>query len=279
MIYDDNLNMPFLSQPKANKNFDNLFNLFEQLQNHQSFSSNFLSQHSLAVNENLECNLEPQQFDMLTHKYLSPLFKSLVQSKTKIRSIDCGKKTDSTYDRTYSAVRLENFWLANYYFDAKADPELYNLLFSYEDMIDGFQALCSCAHPNRNIFLTYWIAKMVKRSLRKDKDSEALGLGSVKFKIPKFNSKSIENLRVKKKLIEFDGANWTWRNLIYYSNIHGANERVDTSVGEMSFKQACAMHQYVWGKSEDLTISLANRDKYLCVSMPNCCGSKLHWKY
>ena len=92
MSYDYNLYIPFLSQPKANKNFDNLFNLFEQSQNQQSFSSNFLSQQSLAVNENLECNLEPQQFSRLTNTYLSPRFESLVHSETKLESIDCSKK-------------------------------------------------------------------------------------------------------------------------------------------------------------------------------------------
>ena len=80
MSYDDDLYMQFLSQPKANENFDNLFNLSKQLQNQQSFSSNFLSQYSLAVNKNFECNLEPQQFDMLTHKYLSLFAKEIVKS-------------------------------------------------------------------------------------------------------------------------------------------------------------------------------------------------------
>ena len=35
--------------------------------------------------------------------------------------------------------------------------------------------------------------------------------------------------------------------------------KADGSVGGMSFEQFCAMHEYVLGKSEDLTISLANR--------------------
>ena len=113
------------------------------------------------------------------------------------------QKADITYDRTYFAVRLENFWSANYYLDAKADPELYNLLFSYEDMIDGFQALCSCAHPNRNIFLTYWIAKMVKRSLRKDKDSEAPGLGSEKFTYLNSIQISLKLYKNKKSYLNF----------------------------------------------------------------------------
>ena len=72
--------------------------------------------------------------------------------------------------------------------------------------------------------------------------------GFRKIHIPKFNSNTIETLQEQKKLFEFYGANWTWRNLIYYSNIHGAYDVVDTSVGEMSFEQVCAMHEYVWGK-------------------------------
>jgi len=275
MSYDDDLYMPFLSQPKPNENFDNLFNSFEQTQNQQSFSANFLSQYSLAVNENIECNLEPQQFDMLTNKYLSPLFESLVQSETKLGSIDCGEKADSTYHGTYSAVRSFNFWWANHHFDAKADPELYNIRFSYGDMIDGFQALCSCTHPNRNILLTNWIAKMVKRSLRKDEDSEAPVLGSAKLTYLNSIQRALKLYEKKNNLIEFYGANWTWRNSIYYSNLRGAYDRVttknetnmspskaDRSVGEMNFEQFRAMHEYVWGKSEDLTISFANRLKF-----------------
>ena len=88
---------------------------------------------------------------------------------------------------------------------------------------------------------------MVKSSLRKAEDSEAPVLGSSKFTYLNSIQRSLK-LYKKKKLIEFYGANWTWRNLIYYSNIHGAYDVVDTSVGEMSFEQVCAMHEYVWGK-------------------------------
>ena len=55
-----------------------------------------------------------------------------------------------------------------------------DLLILNGDIIDGFQALCSCTHENRNILLTYWVAKMVKRALRKDENPDAPVLGSAK---------------------------------------------------------------------------------------------------
>ena len=47
-----------------------MFDSFEQSQNEHPLASMYISQYSLAVNENLEYNLQPQQYNMTNKDYL-----------------------------------------------------------------------------------------------------------------------------------------------------------------------------------------------------------------
>ena len=273
--FDDDLFSPFLTQPKPGENFDDLFNSFAQTQQSQLSACQYLTQYSRAVNENMEFNLEPGQFDMLTNKCCSPLFEALIQSEVKLGSLQCGEKSDNTYDSTYTAVKSFNFWWMHHTFDVQTDPELYHLRFSLGDMVDGFQALCSCSHDDRNILLAFWVCKMVKRHLRADETADDPVLGSTKVTYLNSIQRALKLYEKKNKLIDHYGADWSWRNSTQYSQLRGALDRetvknemglspskTDRAVDFMSEAQFFALLQELWNLSENGLLPFSTRLKY-----------------
>jgi hypothetical protein len=273
--FDDDLYNPFLSQPKVDESFDELFDSFEVTEQAHLAASEYLTQYAQVVNDNIECNLEPGQFDFLTNKCGSPLFKALIESETKIGSIECGEKSDHTYANTYRAVKSFNFWWMNHQFDLQKDPEVYKLRLSFADMVDGFQALCACTHEDRNILLTYWVCKMVKRNLREDEIAGDPILGSTKVTYLNSIQRALKLYEKSNRLVEVYGADWSWRNSTYYSQLRGALDRetvknemglspskVDRAVDFLSEEQFFALIDEIWSLSENRMLPFVKRLTY-----------------
>jgi hypothetical protein len=198
-----------------------------------------------------------------------------MQSETRLGSIECGEKADNTYASTYRAVKSFNFWWMNHTFNMHRDPQLYKLRFAYADMVDGFQALCACSHEQRNILLTFWVCKMVKRNLRADEAEGDPVLGSTKVTYLNSIQRALKMYEKQNHLVELYGADWSWRNSTYYSQLRGALDREtiknemdlhpsksDRSVDFLSEEQFFALIEEIWTLSEDRILPFYKRLTY-----------------
>ena len=123
----------------------------------------FLQDYHSAVNDSVEILLGPEQYDNLTANCSSPLYECLVKKSTTLDDLNVGCKADKTYTTTYTAIRSFNFFWLNHSFNERTEPALYAIRYKYGDMLDGFQALCTSSHQERNIILAHYVTKMVKR--------------------------------------------------------------------------------------------------------------------
>ena len=124
----------------------------------------FRTNYHNTVNESVEeYVLDAQLYDSMTADCSSALYECLVNKRCQLDDLDVGSKAEKTYSTTYTASTSFNFFWMHHNFCPEKEPGLCNLREKFGDMNDGFAALCSASHAERNVLLAHYVSKMVKR--------------------------------------------------------------------------------------------------------------------
>ena len=232
-----------------------------------------LREYHSAVNESVEIFLGSEQYDKLTANCSSPLYECLVQKSTKLDDLNIGSKADKTYTTTYTAIRSFNFFWLNHPFNSVTEPTLYSLRYKFGDMLDGFQALCTASHEERNVILAHYVTKMVKR-VEVSKDDVSFVMGRTKRGYLNSLMRAMKMYERKHGLMTVYG-DWTWSKSPFYEDTKAALKRVtqklETAISPsklskasdfMSDEQCTQLHDFTWELSENPALSFEERLKH-----------------
>ena len=223
----------------------------------------FLFDYNDTVNRSVEeYLLEAQNYDDLTKDCNSPLFEFLVEKVCSLDDLKVGPKADKTYDSSRTAIRSFNFWWKSHNFNIELEPTLYNIRAKYGDMLDGFQALCTASHQERNVMLAHYVTKMIKRVEVKE--------GEVDFVLGRTKRIYLNGLQRGMHMYEHEHeltlvyGDWTWTKSKFYTTTKAMLKKVtterevavspsklDKSADYMTDEQFDALHEFTWNLSEN----------------------------
>lgn len=229
--------------------------------------------HNVVDQSVVDILVEGSDFDSLTQQCSSPLYELLVDAGTKLDDLNVGAKSDKTYTTTYTAIRSFNFFWLHHNFSQATEPSLHAIKHKFGDMVDGFQAICSATHHERNILLAHYVSKMMKRT-----DSRT---GEVNFVLGKTKRGYLNSLMRAMKLYENQHklkhvyGEWSWSKSDEYEQTRTALKRVTTNqevqISPAKLSKAAAhieedelavLHDYTWELSEDQSIPFSERLKH-----------------
>ena len=90
---------------------------------------------------------------------------------------------------------------------------LYALRERYGDMLDGFKALCSCAHEERNIMLSHYVANVRSLSKKKIKTEQEKLVPVSGRSLRTYLNSLMRGLKMYEKefgLAHLYGKDWSW---------------------------------------------------------------------
>jgi hypothetical protein len=181
-----------------------------------------------------------------------------------------GSAQDATYNHTRTAIRSFNFFWQHHPFNESTEPSLYGLKSKYGDFFDGFQALCTASHSERNIMLAHFVTKMIKRI---DTDDSGVTFVKGRTKHGYLNSlqRGMHLYEHEHQLTEQYG-DWTWTKSPFYAKtkaqlqeITVCNEiavspsKLDKSADYLTDEQFDALHEHTWKLGEDLNLPFSQR--------------------
>ena len=234
----------------------------------------FIQDYHSAVNESVEILLCPEQYDNLTANCSSPLYECLVQKSTTLDDLNVGCKADKTYTTTYTAIRSFNFFWLNHSFNEVTEPALYAIRYKYGDMLDGFQALCTASHQERNIILAHYVTKMVKRVEVTRKNDVPFVMGRTKRGYLNSLMRGMKMYEKQHDLILLYG-DWTWSKTPFYEQTKAAlksvTKKIESAISPsklskasefMSDEQLAQLHDFTWELSENPALTFEERLKH-----------------
>ena len=250
---------------------DECFAVEHLQQSFQQTPQAFLQHYHDTVNESVEdFILEAHNYDELTKKCTSPLFDCLVQKACNLDDLKGGPKAEKTYTATQTAIRSFNFFWMNHLFDQQKEPELYAIRAKYGHMWDGFQALCSGSHVERNVMLAHYVTKMVKRVQVKEGD-----LNFVQGKTKRGYLNSLQrgmHMYEHQHQLTREYGDWSWTKSKFYEltktmlkkvtcqqELAVSPSKLNKSSDYMTDAQFDAVHEKTWELSENMQIPLAKR--------------------
>ena len=187
----------------------------------------FLFDYNDTVNRSVEeYLLEAQNYDDLTKDCNSPLFEFLVEKVCSLDDLKVGPKADKTYDSSRTAIRSFNFWWKSHNFNLELEPTLYKSRAKYGDMLEGFQALCTASHQERNVMLAHYVTKMIKRVEVKE--------GEVDFVLGRTKRIYLNGLQRGMHMYEHEHeltlvyGDWTWTKSKFYTTTKAMLKKVTT---------------------------------------------------
>ena len=125
------------------------------------------------------------------------------------------KLTRHTQPPTKQSEVSTFFWL-NHFFNEVTEPALYAIRYKYGDMLDGFQALCTASHQERNIILAHYVTKMVKRVEVTRKNDVPFVMGRTKRGYLNSLMRGMKMYEKQHDLILLYG-DWTWSKTLFMS--------------------------------------------------------------
>ena len=247
----------------------------------------FLHNYNETVNHSIEYEINDDAYTQLTRNCTSPLYESLVENATTLDDLDVGDKADGTYAATYTAIKSFNFWWMNHTF-LPQNTQLYAVKFKYGDMVDGFQALCSASHQERNILFSHYVTKMVKRKLtKKDAENEiTFVLGRTKRGYLNSLMRGLKMYEHHHGLTDIYGVDWSWTSDLAYKQTFAAlkkvtkkNElsvspdKVDHSAAYLTDEQLHVLQEFTWDLSEDTNLPFSQRLKHKAAYFCQGCAT------
>jgi hypothetical protein len=150
--------------------------------------------------------------------------------------------------------------------------KLYALRDKYARMVDGFQALCSATHQERNIMLSHFVSKMHKKSTNNtsnDKKAVDFVLDRTKRQYLNFLMRALKMYKQHHGLTHIYGKDWSWCNDLEYAQTFAAlktfrvtnklaifPEKTDHSATFMSDDQWNVLHEHTWQLCKDTSTGL-----------------------
>ena len=186
--------------------------------------------------------------------------------------LKAGSKAEKSYDASRTAIRSFNFWWQNHDFEKNKNVEtsLYAVQTKYADMLDGFQALCSASHTERNIMFSHYVTKMMKRVEVKS--------GELSFVLGKTKRVYLTSIQRGMHMYEHqhnlthEYGDWSWTKSGFYrttkallkkvtidQEIAVSPSKLDKSSDYMTDKQFDAMHKMTWNLSKNPNIPFGKR--------------------
>ena len=166
----------------------------------------------------------------------APLLQKLCDNFGKLDSLNAKPSADSTYENMITATRSFNDFWNNHEFNKEKDPLLYALRERYGDMLDGFQALCSCTHEERNILLSHYVANVRSLSKKKIKTEQEKLVPVSGRSLRTYLNSLMRGMKMYEKefgLAHLYGKDWSWSTSDDYDTFRSV---YDTTISDKEFK-------------------------------------------
>jgi hypothetical protein len=241
-----------------------------------------LNDYNDAVNESIEMQLTPAEYRQLSQSCSSKLWENLLQQTTKLDDLEVGSSFAGTNKLTYTAIRSFNYWWQNHTFTPQHSL-LYSVRDKFSHMVDGFQALCSSTHQERNILFSHFVSKMTKRTPNVPNEPDFV-LGRTKQGYLNSLMRALKMYEAHHGLTHIYGKDWSWTKDIEYKSTFAAlksattkNElqisprKINHSPDFMSEEQWRTLHTFTFACSEDATIPFVERLRHKIAYFCQAC--------
>ena len=198
--------------------------------------------------------------------YESALLETLINKECTLDDLNVNAKGEGTYRGTFTAVRsLNRFW-NDHPFNPDCEPTLCTLRYRFQSK-DGFAALCTMFHDERNILLAHYVVKLVPTFKKKDMKGNILGrtkrvyLNGIQRGLKLYEKQHNQVWRF--------GRDWCWSRDIEYQQLRAALDQSiianefgnikARSLSIMSLEQFRALHQLTWEFANDISLPFSIR--------------------
>ena len=160
--------------------------------------------------------------------------------------------------------------MAEHSFDPQKESELYAVRSKYGHMWDGFQALCSASHVERNVLLAHYVTKMVKRVEPKENNQNFVQ-GKTKRGYLNSLMRGMHMYEHQHKLTQEYG-DWTWTKSKFYKptkamlkkttverELAVSPSKLSKASDFLSDAQFDAIHEETWNLSENPDVPFKQR--------------------